>query len=281
MAEASHVNASNTTIMYAFRFGTSDKLVHLTQQQLDLIPYLSTFVAHKDDFLSIQNENGEYVLNHPIEYTWFISILRSVTSEQPYTLFNELPENDNILDVLQLFDYLGIKPFSLPFLRDEHLVRTNPINFEDEQQRLEYRKANLSEARQTAAEFIIALAKNEYKLRDTNTRRSIFNLINVILFNTAVFNPQFRHHTLTVARKRCYMLFSKGQRRQLETTHRIAQGKRSNSFVYLSDDDKPFPDTFRNTFTWRGVYVPIEDKLTDTLSPPINWYFYDIGFDGM
>jgi hypothetical protein len=102
---------------YAFRFGSSDKLVHLTQQQLDLIPYLSALVAHKDDFSSIQNENDEFVLNNPIEYSWFMSILRSIISKNPYILFNELSEHDNKLDTLQLFDYLGIDSFLPPLIK--------------------------------------------------------------------------------------------------------------------------------------------------------------------
>ncbi|CAF1198901.1 unnamed protein product, partial [Rotaria sordida] len=97
MSEVSDIINSNKIILYAFRFGTSDKLVHLTQQQLDRIPYLCALVAHKDDFLLNQNEYDEYVLHHPIEYTWFMPIFRSITSEHPYILFNEVPEDDNIL----------------------------------------------------------------------------------------------------------------------------------------------------------------------------------------
>ncbi|CAF4383234.1 unnamed protein product [Rotaria magnacalcarata] len=115
------------TVLYAFRFETSDKLVHLTQEELNRIPYLSNIVAHKDDFLSSQNENGEYVLSHPIEYNWYMAIFHSITSRQPYTLFNELAEVNNILDVLQLFDYLGIDPFPLPLLKGRFLALSNPV----------------------------------------------------------------------------------------------------------------------------------------------------------
>ncbi|CAF3890714.1 unnamed protein product, partial [Rotaria sp. Silwood1] len=70
MIETCDTTDSDTIVMVVTRFGTSDKLVHLTQQQqLDLIPYLSVLVAHKNDFSSIENENGEYVLSHSIEYT--------------------------------------------------------------------------------------------------------------------------------------------------------------------------------------------------------------------
>jgi hypothetical protein len=53
---------------YTFRFPLSNQVVHLTQHQLNLIPYLSTLLSHKNDFLSIENENGECILNDPIKY---------------------------------------------------------------------------------------------------------------------------------------------------------------------------------------------------------------------
>jgi len=268
MAEAIHISDSNTIMMYTFRFGSSDKLVHLTQQQLDCIPYLAALVAHKDDMASIQNENGEYILNPPIHYNWFMPILHSITSKNPYTLFNELPEDNNILDTLQLFDYLSIDSFPLPLLKDENLMQSNSTNAEDSKISIKYHKANVSEARQTAAEFIISLAKNEYKLSDSNTNKTIFTLINIILFNSAIFNSRFRHHTLTVVKTGCYSFFSKTQQHQFQTTHRIAQHRKTNSSVYLSDDFKPLPDKFQNTFAWRGVYVSIEENRTDSL--PVN-----------
>ncbi|CAF1562872.1 unnamed protein product, partial [Rotaria sordida] len=198
MAEPSNTTDTNP-VTYKFRFGTSDKLVHLTEKQLHSIRYLSALIAHKDHFLSVENENGEYVLNYPIEYRWFMPILCSIISKQAHTLFNELAEDENLLDVLQLSDYLCVEPFPLPHLRYQNLLRSNPVNIENENQRVKYYKANLSEARQTAAEFLIALARNQYKLSDSNTRKDIFTLINIILFNPAVFNSRFRHHTLRVA----------------------------------------------------------------------------------
>ncbi|CAF1317428.1 unnamed protein product [Rotaria sordida] len=136
MSEVSDIINSNKTILYAFRFGTSDKLVHLTQQQLDRIPYLCALVAHKDDFLLNQNEYGEYVLHHPIEYTSFMPIFRSITSEHPYTLFNEVPEDDNILNTLKLFDYLCIDLFPLPLLKNTSLALSNRIKTDNDENRI-------------------------------------------------------------------------------------------------------------------------------------------------
>ncbi len=61
-------NSTNKESMLTFRFGTSDKFIHLTQQQLDCITFLAALVTHKDDMSSTQNENSEYILNPPINY---------------------------------------------------------------------------------------------------------------------------------------------------------------------------------------------------------------------
>jgi len=257
MAEAVYTTDST----YAFHFGTSDKVVHLNQKQLDLIPYLSTLVAHKDDFLSIQNENGEYVLNHPIEPTWFMAILHSITYEQPYTLFSELPEEDDSFATLQLFDYLGIKPFPLPLLDKQYLGPLSKLTeSNDDKKRVKYYKASLSEARQTAAEFIIALSKKEYYLKNSYTAQRSYFLIRIILSNPAVFSSRFRHHTLTIVKKYCYSSFSKAQRCELQTIHQMAQDQKIKTSLNLSNDGTSLPDNFDNTFSWRGVYVPIEDN---------------------
>ncbi|CAF4053371.1 unnamed protein product, partial [Rotaria sordida] len=117
MTETLEINNENKKVMYAFRFTTSNKCIHLNQKQLDSIPYLSAIVAHKHDFLSTRNENGEYLLNSPIQYTWFMAVLHSIILGQSYTLFTELPERENILGTLQLFDYLGLNSFDLPLLK--------------------------------------------------------------------------------------------------------------------------------------------------------------------
>ena len=157
MVDVSHSIDSRAVMTYAFRFASSDQLLHLTQQQIDLIPDSSLLVADK-------NENGEYVLNEPIEYSSLMAILHSLSCQNPCRLLNELPEDKNVLDTLQLYDYLSLPSFLLPFLRDAILVRSQPDEKENEEYRIEYHKANLSETRQTAAEFVMAFANNEYQL---------------------------------------------------------------------------------------------------------------------
>ena len=270
--EASNAIGSNIEEQYTFRFVSSNQLIHLTQEQVDRIPYLSVLLAHKNDFLSIENENGEYVLKPPLEYYSLTSILRSITSNNPYELFDKLPENVNILNTLKLFDYLGLQSFPLPFLKDTNLIRSNPDQNKNdnenknEKQRVKYCKVTLSEARQIAAQFVIGLAKNEYQLDDTNTTNNIFKLINIIFSHSDVFCSTFRCHTFNIARKCCYPFFSKDQRRWLQNTRRNTQHRRRTSSKYLSNSNKPLPAHFENAFTWKSVPAPIEDDQTDWFS---------------
>ena len=70
-------------------------------------------------------------------YIRFITILRFVTSNNPYLLFDEqLPVDENILDALQLSDYLAINLFSLPLLKYETFVRSNSTDGEDQTTRV-------------------------------------------------------------------------------------------------------------------------------------------------
>ena len=84
-------------------------------------------MTHKNDFTSIENENGEYVLNEPMEYFSFMSILRSISSRNPYRLLDELPEDEDVFHTIQLFDYLSLPSFPLPLLRCTNLVRSKSV----------------------------------------------------------------------------------------------------------------------------------------------------------
>ncbi|CAF4219748.1 unnamed protein product, partial [Adineta steineri] len=241
---------------YTFRFTDSNQCICLNQQQLDCIPYLSVLVSHKDNFLSNQNETGEYLLHPPFHYTWFIAVQHSISSEQPYTLFTELPEHENILGAIQLIDYLGCTSFPLPLLKETDLLFSNSTT---DERLVTYHRANLVETRNTTAEFVIALSKNAYNLHDYKTVNEIISLIKIILTNPTVYSSRFRHHVLTVAKECCWMYFSKVQQLQLYTTHQNIQKQRKlNSLMYLYDDNNPLPDDFSNVFVWKGTYIALK-----------------------
>jgi len=263
MATVVSIDEKNAEILYPFRFVASNKVINLTQQQLDRIPYLSTLVARKDDFLSAQNENGEYVLGSQIRFSWFKVILNAIVTEKPSTLFSELSEKANVLDMLQLYDYLCIDALPVPLLKDIHIARTNPVDTKDENKCVEYRPANVLEARDTAAQFIIAINNNEYNLNDKITLQVIFDQVMAILSNPNVFTKRLCHHVLTVVKQCCFPLFSHRQRCYLNNAHQNAQKQTNNSATFLCNNDQFLPENFDNVFAWKGVYKPRDVSATN------------------
>ncbi|CAF4678171.1 unnamed protein product, partial [Rotaria sp. Silwood2] len=239
-----------TELIYKFRFEHSGQSVHLTKKQLNFIPYLSTLVTNQNDVSNIQNQNGEYLLKSPIDYTSFMVILRSVTSDQPYILFNELHEDENVLNILELFNDLGVNSFSAPPLQEEPSILSTSISISHRSKHFKYRPIkNIFEARNTAAEFIIALHKKKYDLHVFAIKKQIFSLLMVIFSNSNIFSTRFRHHTFIVV-KECFLyLFSEKQRLQLPTFEQIAQNKTIDSWIYLHDDEQPVPENLKNVFT--------------------------------
>jgi hypothetical protein len=189
-----------------------------------------------------------------------VTILHSINSEQPYSLFTELAEDENIFNVLQLFDYLGVNSFSLPLLKEKRLVLSNPTNDENEERIINYHRANLSEARNTAAEFIIAIYKNHYNLLDCYTVMNVFSLIMVIITKSDVFSSRFRHHTVTIVKEHCFQFFDTKQKREIIFTHnKIQKQRKLNSLKYFYDENGSLPEDFNSSFAWKG-----DHKLKDT-----------------
>jgi hypothetical protein len=267
MTEKIETTDTNTQIMYyTFRFGTSDKFVHLTQQQLDSIPYLTALVAHEDDISSIVNENGEYVLNPPIHYHQFMIIVRSITLDQPYILFTDTSEDENILDILHLYEYLCINTLRVPILKGDQSVSSYDSDIDNGRIRIEYCKANDLETFDTAARFIIALSKNKYNSDDHRTVRDIFFLIKSIFSNSSVFDSRFRYHTLTIVKQCCFSLFSQKHQRQLPTSQQIINGDtRNDSLAYSYYDDQSPAKRYKDAFNWRAIYITTEEKEINRL----------------
>ena len=261
MIAACETSGAYEETMYTFRFGTSNKIVQLTQKQLDHFPYLTSLVVHRNDFSSIENENGEYVLSSRIRYNWFMPIFQSIRTGHSSALFTELPQEAYVWGMLQLYDYLCLNPIPVPLLRDQHLVRLHSNDIDTKNSRIEYSRAkNLLEVRDTAVQFIIVLSKSEYNLDDPNTLCSIFSLIMVILSHPNEFGLRLCHHTLVMTKKLCFSLFSHSQQRRLHQAEQIIHGIKAHSLLYVHDDEKQLPGSFENVFAWQGVYVFIEEN---------------------
>jgi hypothetical protein len=268
MAASCDIDDTNEETKYTFRFGNTNKVIHLTEEQLNCIPYLSLLVTHNNDFSSIQNEDGEYVLDSRIRYNWFMPIFQSAMTGHPSALFTELPREAYVWGMLQLYDYLCVNPIPVPLLKDQNLVRTNSDNIDEKKFSVEYSRANNRlEVRDTAAQFIIGLSKNEYNFDEVDTLQSIFTLIMMVLSNPNIFGVRLCHHMLIVTKKLCFSLFSSTQQRELQKAERSIQNIKNHSLIYLRDGHDKLSKHFENVFAWKGIHVPIkEDNSADRQS---------------
>ena len=254
---------------HTFLCGTSSKLLHLTGEELKRIPYLASLVEHDDDSSSIRNEKGEYVLNPPIPHSWLTTIQRSITSEQPSLLFSQLPPTKDVLGVLRLYDQLGINPIPDPLLKDTHLVLSGETEADRSSRYAAYHQANQMEARNTSAEFLVALTKKKYNLDDSRTRDNIFSLIEVILSSPTVFGRWFCLRTLTIVDKFCGCFFLPHQRSQLSTARKsLRYQKESLDPSTIVHGRNSLPVGFRNAFSWRGIPTSTEVNETVEEFPP-------------
>ncbi|CAF3695675.1 unnamed protein product [Adineta steineri] len=233
--------------MFKFGFDNCDKIVELSEEEIHRIPYLSSLISHKDDFLSIKNDKNEYILHHPICYNLLIPILNSINNEKPYSLLNDLSVNENIFDVLQLFDYVCLN---------------QPIFSSDRNRFFTYYplEKNLCEVRNNAARFVLSLTRNEHNLNDFGTIEYIFSLISVIFSNKNIFSSQFRYHTYTILEEYIFPLFFKNH--PIYLLNDIKQNYRTDSNIYLCDDNQMVPIDCENDFVWKGYY---EDKINNII----------------
>ncbi|CAF0868673.1 unnamed protein product [Adineta ricciae] len=267
MAEASNIEQ---TMYYSFRFGKTNKVVHLDQQQLQHFPYLVALVERSQDFISNKNQNDEYVLDSNIRYRWFLPIICSVTQEQPSLLFSKLPLTCNVLGSLQLYDYLCIKPLPLPRFKDDKLVRTHPTAADENEKYVKFVRANVGETRNLAVQFMMAISRDEYDLNDLETKDEVFSLIMSIFSNSKVFNIKFRSHTLKIVMNYCYASFSEEQKKEIPTVKRIKQMKTTEFCV---NNNEALPDDFQNKFAWKLVEISKEEYDAIHATPDSDFYF--------
>ena len=235
----------------------------LTLTLIEFLTWLFFLVEHDDHFSFIRNENGEYVLDPSIPCSCLTAIHLFITSKQSSSLFSRLPPGRSVLGMLELYDFLCIDPIANPILKHIGLVRSDQTENAQKNKDVKYRRSNLMETRNTATEFVIALAKNIYSLDDLETRERAFLLLEIILSSPAVFNRPCRIHTLTIVSKCCLSLFIIHQRNHLNMAQQSVKDEKPNFNSLILDENQPLPDQCENAFTWTIIQQPIEVNGSD------------------
>ena len=100
-----------------FRF-TSGQILALGEDQIKKIPYLAAMVSSADRFESARDEDGHYKLDPNINHQYFSFALQSLSFHSVEQLFIRLSEEENVIPIVALLDFLGLLPQPLPTLKE-------------------------------------------------------------------------------------------------------------------------------------------------------------------
>ncbi|CAF4123711.1 unnamed protein product, partial [Adineta steineri] len=115
----------------------------------------------------------------------------------------------------------------------------------------EYHFASSSEARDTAVEFVIALANGKYNLNNVETIKIIFELLMDILSYVSVFGQRLRYQTLIIVETCCFDIFTSDQHAMLFAYKQSLEMLNNTDDDDLDDRNQFLEAPFNHIFRWR------------------------------
>ena len=201
---------TNSPTMYTFRFADASRVVSLSQDQLERIPYLFEMVSCPDQTTSKRNTRGEWMLTYRIRYPSFTAILASVTARRSAFLFTILPQRCNVLSMLNRYEYLRIDPLPVPAFAQEKNEIDDELFFQA------FCRVRPSEVRDSAVEFVAAIGMGKYNFNGIANVENIVYLLGVILSHPEFFGPCMRYHTSAIVETCCRSIFDSAQMSRLQ-----------------------------------------------------------------
>ena len=215
-----------------FRFG-SGQILTLDQNQIEKIPYLSAMISSADRFESACDEDGHYKLDPNIDYQHFFFVLRSLSFRSARGLFVRLSEEENVIPIVALLDFLGLLPQPAPTLKEVDSTFFSSVVYSTHCEEF-LRIVKPSIMRDMAVHFTIALIKEEYDFGQCEVMDQIYWFVMFILSATMWFGPRLRHH-LYITAKNCFAVFKPSFLKSLEELTRRSEKESSRYFSVLSD----------------------------------------------
>jgi hypothetical protein len=218
---------TTTTTTKTFRFASGQLLI-LDDHQVEKIPYLAAIVSSADNFESVCDEHGHFKLDPYIEFKYFPFVIKSLSFRLVRQIFTHLPKEDDIIEIIALFDFLGIGLQSDPTLDEvDSTFFSNLVYSPLLDTYLQIIKPSI--LRDMAVRFGIAIIKEQYDFTNRQVIDQIYWYIMFILSTPTLFGPGLRHHMYKIA-EYCFSLFSpcllKPLERLLWTTIQCAKKKK-------------------------------------------------------
>ncbi|CAF1394560.1 unnamed protein product [Rotaria sordida] len=264
-----HIGESSTTTK-TFRFN-SGQLLTLNECQIEKIPYLTALVSAGPYFDSIEINEGYYLLDSRINYEDFQFVLESISFHSVRQIFIDLPKNYNILAIIALLDFIGIKPVRCPTL--EEIDSSFFWNLECGDTLGTYQLIyKSSDAKDMAVRFAIALAKEEYDFRNRTIIDQIYWFIMFILSAYELFETNLRYHVCKIA-ENYFSIFCPSLLKCLYRLERRTEKEIQEKSISTSNHINPYQEnnilwdlnTFNKNCTWH-----VWDDRDEDLEPICN-----------
>jgi hypothetical protein len=183
----------------------SGEILTLDENQIEKIPYLTAIVSSGDHLESSRDENGHYKLDRGIKYKHFSFSLDSLTFHSVRQLFTRLPEQNDVIPIIALLDFLGIGPQPDPSLKEVDLVFFHNLVYSPLLKKY-IQIVRPCVIRDMAVRFAIAMAEEEYDFSKREIIDQIYWFIMFILSAHKLFGPRLRYHVYKIA-EHCFSLF--------------------------------------------------------------------------
>ena len=192
-------------ISTTFRF-SSGQVLALDEHQIATIPYLAAMVSSADRFDSARDEHGHYKLDPNINYQHFSLILQSLPFHSVRQVFTCLPDEENVIPIVALLDFLGLLPYSLPSLEEVDSIFFSSVVYSPYcKEHLRIVKPDVLQ--DMAVRFAIAMIKEEYDFDQSQVMDQIHWFVMFIVSANEWFGRRLRHHVYTTV-KNCFKVFN-------------------------------------------------------------------------
>jgi hypothetical protein len=191
-----------TTKTFCFASG---EILTLDEDQIQKIPYLTAIVSSGDHLESSRDENGHYKLDRGINYKHFFFALESLTFHSVRQLLTRLPEQNDIIPIIALLDFLGIGPEPDPTLKEVDLIFFYNLVYSPLLKKY-IQIVRPCVIRDMIVRFAFAMAKEEYDFSKREIIDQIYWFIMFILSAHKLFEPRLRYHVYKIA-EHCFSLF--------------------------------------------------------------------------
>lgn len=191
---------------------SSGAKITLSHETVQKIPYLNTLLLGSFARLACTSD-GETILPDCIKINYLEPAISYVETDDSIYLVSKLRKQDNLEQLVELLDFLGISPPQIDSLDViAHNLKDDIQDYTEKIARRVYethKARGRRTARNAAANFCIGLLLGKFSTSEPTVRQKIYNLSLFIQSHSRTFKERCRLHLWNLIRERCSWITAK------------------------------------------------------------------------